>query len=132
MPAHPTHPEHSLSDYSTATVAFTARKPIPSRYSFVDTYVTSIFLIFFPTLLDLTSACYTVKRITGFLGCPWNFPVLRLDKNILVTGTSFPFPKAFFSTLQSGKMSHSRGWDIFHSWEGKGKKTTTLPGLSGK
>jgi len=39
-----------------------------------------------------------------------------------VTGTTFSFPKAFFSTLQSGKMSHSRGWDIFHSWEGKGKK----------
>jgi len=68
---------------------------------------------------------HTIKKITRFLGCCWNFPVLRLDKNILVTGKSFPFPKAFFSKLHSGKMFHSRGWDIFHSQERKGKKPPT-------
>jgi hypothetical protein len=69
---------------------------------------------FFELTIDSETA-HTVKKITGFLGCRWDFPLLRLEKNILVTGTSFPFPKAFFSILQSGKMFHSRGWDIFHS-----------------
>jgi len=56
---------------------------------------------------------------------------LRLDKNILVTGTSFPFQIAFFPFSRVEKCSILE--DGTFSTLGKGKeKTTTLPGLSGK